>query len=337
VSGGHRIACGIAGWTLLLVAGLGLAGCTAAYDNDGDLVLTGTLAAPAPKNPDAAEIVVDTDLGPDDLVALAYLLRRPDVRVLAVTVPRTGLVSCPAGVDLAHDLIRAVRATPVPISCGTAPRGPHGIPFPQSWSVNALSHSGLSRDLVSWTHPIPTPASELLGLLAKQHPGLQVVALGPLTDLAALRAADPKAYARVHRIVAMAGLVNGPPQDQTAGEWNAAADPDALAAVLRGPVPATLVPQEVVPDGPPAGMRAPVVGAIGVLTPAPPPRFWDLATAGYFTDPNAGVTRTGTWSVSVTHEPGRLSRVGGGADNVVTELDTAELDRAYRSAFAAGG
>lgn len=310
------------------------AGCTAAYDDDGDLTPAGELAAPVPQRADAAPVVVDTDLAPDDLVALAYLLRHPGVRVLAVTVPTTGMVWCPAGVDIAHDLMVAVGADPVPISCGETARGPHGVPFPKDWSIGAATHSGLRRDDATWTLTDPTPPAALIGRLAAEHPGLQVVELGPATELAALLRSDPAAYSRIARVVAMTGVRQGPPQDATAGEWNAAADPDALAEVLAGPVPVLIVPHEVVPDGSPDGMRAPVVGAIGTQPSAASPRFWDLATAALFTLPDAGRTTTGTWSVALTGEPGRLTRAGDGDDEVVTKLDVAALDAAYREVFA---
>lgn len=323
---------------LALATGLLTSGCVAAAsDDDGDAVPPGDLAPAPAKRADALDVVVDTDLAPDDLVALAYLLRHPGVRVHAVTVPSTGLVWCPGGVDLAHDLMTAVGVEPAPISCGTTERGPHGIPFPSSWSVSAASDSGLVRDHETWreTHPLAPP--ELIGRLAAEHPGLQVVALGPATELAALLERDPASYARIARVVTMTGVAEGPGQEDGVGEWNAAADPDALAAVLAGPVPVTVVPHEVAPVGSPAGMRAPVVGAIGVLNAAPSPRFWDLATAAYLTRPEAGRAHTGTWTVDLDDEPGRLTRTGDGDDEVVTELDTERLDAAYREVFAVGG
>ena len=316
----------------LLAAAIATSACTAAYD-DGDVMPPGRLSAPAPKSADAVDVVVDTDLAPDDLVALAYLLRHPRVRVLAVTVPATGMVWCPAGVDIAHDLMVAVGADPVPISCGRTDRGPHGIAFPADWSVNAATDSGLARDDATWSTIDPTPPAELIGRLAREHPGLQVVELAPATELAALLDGDRAAYSRIDHVIAMTGVLHGPPQDSTAGEWNAAADPDALATVLAGPVPVTVVPNEVVPDGSPDGMRQPVVGGIGVLTASQPPRFWDLATAALFTVPGAGRTTTGTFSVALTDEPGRLTRVGDGDDAVVTSLDAAALDDAYRAVF----
>ena len=72
----------------------------------------------------------------------------------------------------------------------------------------------------------------------------------------------------------MTGIADGASQGDGIGEWNAAADPDSLAEVLAGPVPVTIVPHEVAPLGPPEGMRAPVVGSLGVFTSTPTPRFW---------------------------------------------------------------
>jgi len=122
---------------------------------------------------DRRRTVVDSDLAPDDLVALAYLLRHPRVRVLAVTVPTTGLVTCPVGLDLLADLTVAVRVPPVPVACGTTPRGRHGKPFPAAWSLGATTDSGLEPDASSASVPLTSPglAHRLIGQLAAEHRG----------------------------------------------------------------------------------------------------------------------------------------------------------------------
>ena len=75
-------------------------------------------------------MVVDTDLGGDDLVALAFLLRHPSVRVEAVTIAGTGLVGCDPGVDLVADLFTALDEDPVPVACGREEAGPGGAAVP---------------------------------------------------------------------------------------------------------------------------------------------------------------------------------------------------------------
>jgi len=198
-----------------------------------------------------------------------------------------------------------------------------------------MTDSGLQRGTESSAVPVAEPAHRLIARLADEQPGLQVLALGPLTELAATLLEKPRSYARLAGIVAMTGVVTGASQEEGVGEWNAAADPDALAEVLDGPVPVRIVPHEVVPVGPPEGKRAPVVGPLGTLTAYPTPRFWDLATAGFFTDPEVASLTTGAWTVDLSDDPGRLVRTGHGDDVVVTALDAEALDAAYAEVFAA--
>ena len=82
--------------------------------------------------------------------------------------------------------------------------------------------------------------------------------------------------------------------------------------------------------------RRPTHSARGTLTAFPTPRFWDLATAGFFTDPGLASLTTGAWMVvDLSDDPGRLVRTGHGDDVVVTALDAEALDAAYAEVFAA--
>ena len=100
-----------------------------------------------------------------------------------------------------------------------------------------------------------------------------------------------------------------------------------------GPVPLTILPDDPVPDGAPAGLAGPVVGGLGRDPQFTTPAYWDLATAGSFVEPGVATTRTGTWEVDTTGDRGRLRRTGDGPVRVVTRLDTAALDRVYAATF----
>lgn len=315
-----------------------LVGCSAAADTDGEMLVPGPLPPAVPRSPEAVPVVVDSDLAPDDLAALAYLLRHPDVEVVGITVPRTGVVDCRAGgAELLGDLFVALRTDPVPVACGRTRRGRGGEAFPSLWGMGALYDSGLPRDVLEGPRPVPGSAVDFLAGATGRTQGLHLVALGPLTEPAALLAEHPDAYARLAGVTAMAGVLDAPSQDPERGvaEWNAAADPQALATVLAGPVPVTLVPADPVPLGPPPGMGAPVVGHLGVVSQAPTPAYWDLATAVVFTTPQAASVREGAWSVDVLDDRGRLSERGPGTARVVTSLHEDAVDTALRSAFSA--
>lgn len=305
----------------------------AASDADGEVFARGPMAPAADKHPDAVPVVVDTDLAPDDLAALALLLRHPDVRVVGVTVPRTGLLDC-RGTELLNDFFDALELEPPPVACGTTPRGADGVAFPAEWGAGAMMTSGLPRDDAPGDlTPVSTAAAPFIARLARRHEDLRVVALGPLTEVAAVLREHPTAYARLGGVVAMAGSVDTPSHAEGVAEWNAGADPVPLAEVLDGSVPLTVLPDDPVPRGAPDGLAGPVVGGLGRVPGFESPAYWDLATAATFVAPSAATTVSGAWTVDTTRDRGRLRRTGDGQVRVVTELDTAALEEVYRSVF----
>ena len=288
----------------------------AAPHDDGRRVEAAALDGVAPDDHDATPIVVDTDLAADDLVALAFLLHRTDVQVEAVTIAGTGLVGCDPGVDLVADLVVGLGAPRVPVACG---REDAARQWPAEWRSAAAAGSGLARLDTTFT-PSIDPAPVLIGRLAAEHDGLRVVALGPLTNLGDLATDDPAAYSRIADITTMAGALEVPAVDGVA-EWNAAADPDALAAVLAGRVPVTVVPDDAIPhETPPIG---------GLVSPVSP-KWWDTSTAAASAEPGLATLEQGSWTVD---ESGRLHRTGPGPVQVATELDPARLRSVWAAAL----
>ena len=246
------------------------------------------------------------------------------------------MVTCNGGVGLLGDFFASIGADPVPVACGATERGEHGQPFPPEWTGLSLTSSGVDRSLGGAPPRIvKADAATYLARLADRVDGLYVVALGPLTELAEMQRSHPSSYGRLAGIVSMAGIMDAESHDADlgVGEWNAAADVDAFAAVVAGSVPLTIVPDDPVPDGRPAGLAAPVVSRLGNDPAFSTPAFWDLATAGAFTTPDAVTYESGTWSVDLDEDRGRLHRTGDGTVRVVTGLDTLVLDQAYAAVF----
>ncbi len=308
----------------LLLTGVVLAamlvGCTASSDREPE----------AASASDAIPVVVDTDLGGDDLVALAFLLRHPQVRVEAVTIPATGLVGCDPGVDLVADLFTALGEDPVPIACGRAEAGPGARAFPADWREVAATGSGIQRSETTLA-AAETSASELIADLAERTDGLVVVSLGPLTDLAELATTSPAEYARLGGVHAMAGSVDGPAVDGVA-EWNAAADPQAFATVLGAPAPLTVVPEDAIPVGTPEALSGPVVIDVALTTSYV--KWWDLAAAAALVTEGA-TEQTGRW-VSDASELGRLRRDGSGSGPGPSLPQLREPRRGVRPGLHAG-
>ena len=192
---------------IAISAVLALTACAAPYDGDGEEALSPAVAA-RPLDPEATPVVVDTDLGGDDLAALAFLLRHPAVDVEAITVAGAGLVGCDPGVDLVADLLTALDEQVVPVACTTAASGPGALDLPEEWRRLAATGTGLPRSSGTLS-PEPGSASSVVAELARQHDDLVLVALGPMTMAAELASTSPAAFARLAGVHAMGGSVRG--------------------------------------------------------------------------------------------------------------------------------
>ncbi len=151
------------------------------------------MASPSGPTP----VVVDTDLSFDDILALAYLLRSPEVDVRAVTVTGTGLVHCLPGLQVMAQLLTTLGRSDVPVSCGRDEplAGDHA--FPAEWRETADDAYGLALETASVSNPSETAPELLLSVADSSSDPITVVALGPLTNLA--DALDGRSVARVTR------------------------------------------------------------------------------------------------------------------------------------------
>jgi inosine-uridine nucleoside N-ribohydrolase len=210
---------------------------------------TGRATDPRPAAPEAQPFIVDTDMAPDDWLAILYLLGRADVDVRAITVTGAGEAHCAPGVRHALDLVALAGRPDIPVTCGreTPLRGDHV--FPTSWRERVDNLLGLSLP-ESLSDPVDEPAVELLIRTVRESPQpVHVLALGPLTNVAEALEAEPSLVDDIQRITIMGGAVHVPgnvgpssPVDNDAAEWNVYVDPRAAAIVFRSGAPVTLVP-----------------------------------------------------------------------------------------------
>jgi hypothetical protein len=74
-------------------------------------------AQPTPLTSPAHPILIDTDMAPDDWMAILYLLQRSDVTVKAITVTGAGETHCDPGIRHAMGLVALAGYDDVPITC----------------------------------------------------------------------------------------------------------------------------------------------------------------------------------------------------------------------------
>lgn len=172
-------------------------------------------------------ILFDTDLGSDidDAVALAYLVKQPQCELVGITTVSGDTAKRAA---LGEIICRAAGRDDVSIHAGLRDpllSGPGQPEVPQYEAIQELPHR-TEYDLT---------AVEFLRSTIRSRPGeITLLAVGPMTNIGALFAADPEIPSLLKRIVLMCGAYtsranHGP----GATEWNASRDPFATALVYK--------------------------------------------------------------------------------------------------------
>jgi inosine-uridine nucleoside N-ribohydrolase len=195
---------------------------------------------PGPTDPAAGPrpLLVDTDVAPDDLVAIAFLLSSPSADIKAITVSGTGEAHCGGGVDIVLRLLERLDAPMIDVACGRETPIAGDRAFPDAWRANADDGSGLALPSTS-RQPFAGTAVQLIAETAEGVDGLSILTLGPMTNLADALSGDPHLAQRLESVYAMGGALyvpgnvrfGGPPDNEVA-EWNIYVDPTAAQAVI---------------------------------------------------------------------------------------------------------
>lgn len=181
--------------------------------------------------PDPKKIIIDTDPGVDDAMAIFYAARDPGIDLLGLTtvfgnVPiekatRNALRLCDlAGLD-------------IPVAEGA---GKPSV-LPPFACLGAAIHGEEGFGPVPSTHPdrqkVAEKAPDFLARTAREHPGeVTICAIGPITNLAEALRRHPDFATNVASIILMGGAVHVPGNITPHAEANTFQDPHALADVL---------------------------------------------------------------------------------------------------------
>lgn len=191
-------------------------------------------------------LVIDTDPGVDDAVALLVALGSPEADLLAVTTVY-GNVDLATTTTNAHRLLAMAGRADIPVGVGADRPLVHPQPY------RAAEWHG-EDGLGGFAHTLPSPAAAsdprgAVGLMAdvlRSSPEpVTIAAIGPLTNVALLLAVHPELADRIARVVIMGGSFVGG-NTTAAAEFNIWSDPEAARRVLvEERVPTTLVPLDL--------------------------------------------------------------------------------------------
>jgi inosine-uridine nucleoside N-ribohydrolase len=199
-------------------------------------------------------VIIDTDPGVDDALALILALQSPELCVDAITT-----VSGNVHVELATQNTLTVLGLFPPERRPPVARGADR-PLVRSLDTAAPVHGddgmgGVSRmhtaagqpryPAVSAPHASRDAVACLLDLIRRSPGELTLVALGPLTNLALALHRDAHTFRQLAEVVIMGGAVTVPGNVSPVAEFNIYVDPEAAQVVFASGVPITLIGLDV--------------------------------------------------------------------------------------------
>ena len=230
------------------------------------------------------KILIDTDTASDDAVALIMALRSPEVEVLAITTVGGNV---PVDQATQNALYTAeLCASTVPIFSGAATplirpledaiwfHGRDGLGDQGYRPVTRTAESGFAVDAMV--------------RIVEANPGIELITLGPLTNLALAIQQWPQLAANVSRCVVMGGAPCCEGNVTPAGEYNFWVDPEAARVVLRSQLPIELVGWQL-------------SRGAAVVNGGEKKRFWRCAPPSQ----NSPSNRTGLPPRLITPKPGK--------------------------------
>jgi len=196
----------------------------------------------SPESRAPTPVIIDTDPGIDDCLALLLALNSPELDVRGISISYGNTVVENAYRN-AVEILRKVKH-PVRVALGIGARRP----LKRQLQVADDTHgtSGLGYADVPPAGVILDYVRPLERLLEAQPEPVTLVTLGPVTSLALVLRANPALVReKVARHVAMIGNVEAPGNTTRFSEFNAWCDPEALATVLAAEIPTEMIGLDV--------------------------------------------------------------------------------------------
>jgi purine nucleosidase len=191
-----------------------------------------TSQAPAKPLPasEAKKVIIDTDPGTDDAMAILLALNSPELDVKAITVV-PGNAPAKQVLENALRLVSLANRCDIPVAAGA--EGPLFQKLITNDAVHGKNGFGDIELPLSRCHMDPRFGADLIIQMAHEMPHeITLIAIGPLTNLALALQKDPSIAPLIKEVVIMGGSINGG-NSTAAAEANIFGDPEAAQIVFQ--------------------------------------------------------------------------------------------------------
>jgi len=182
-------------------------------------------------------ILIDTDTASDDAVALIMALRHPHIDVRAITAVAGNVAVEQAARNALYVTELCNSTTPVYAGAAKPLTRPHA---PADWfhGKDGLSDRGYAP---AHRTPEKTHGVDAIIQTVEANPGIVIVTIGPLTNIALALELRPDLARKVSRFIIMGGNPCCEGNVTPAAEYNVWCDPEAAQSVVRSELPIELV------------------------------------------------------------------------------------------------
>ncbi len=190
------------------------------------------------------KLIIDTDPGIDDTMAIYYALESPGLEVVGLTTV-FGNVDVEMATENALRLLEIADCPHIPVAVGAA----HSLLYPYHGAVPHIhGEDGQGNVFLDppTLDPIDQTAADFIVEQVMMHPGeITLVPIGPLTNIALALRLEPRIVENVKRLVLMGGAALVPGNVNPAAEANIYGDPEAAKMVFEAAWDVTMVGLDV--------------------------------------------------------------------------------------------
>src|SRR5438874_9422829 len=185
----------------------------------------------------ANRVIIDTDPGVDDALALLLAMRSPELKIEAIT-PVAGNVPLELTLPNALRMVEIAGRTDIPVAPGAkAPLMRRLVSAAYAHGENGLGGAVFPEPNLK---PVTEPAAEFIRRIVRKYPNeVTLITIGPLTNIATALNADPELAGMIKNLVMMGGSLSGG-NITPAAEFNIYVDPEAARIVFQSGIPITM-------------------------------------------------------------------------------------------------
>ncbi len=190
------------------------------------------------------KIIIDTDPGVDDAMAILFAFKSPEIEVVGLTTI-FGNVHTPLATQNALRLVELAGCLDVPVAQGA--ESPLVVPLmPVADFVHGSDGLGNVNLPLPKGRAVDKPAAQFIVETVMANPGqITLVPIGPLTNVAQALALEPCLVENVAEVVLMGGAATVNGNVTPAAEANIIGDPHAADIVFTAGWPITMVSLDV--------------------------------------------------------------------------------------------